>query len=84
MSSSQFEEDNKKNEFKTLSTEQVDKGQKDTKKEKKVQTWTDLDKYIELLLDSKSEEETVFLYLNPNTKGDPYDLTVVPFAKRND
>jgi hypothetical protein len=36
--------------------------------------WSDLDKYIELLLDSKSEEETVFMYLNPNNNGDPYDL----------
>ena len=27
-----------------------------------------------MLLDSKSEEETVFLYLLPNPNGDPYDL----------
>ena len=27
------------------------------------QKWNDLDKYIELLLDNKSEEETVFVYL---------------------
>ena len=38
------------------------------------QKWNDLDKYIELLLDNKSEEETVFVYLNPNTNGNPYDL----------
>jgi len=45
----------------------------DQKTEPKV--WSDLDKYIELLLDSKSEEETVFMYLNPNLlNGDPYDL----------
>lgn len=30
------------------------------------QQWSDLDKYIELLLESKSDEETVFMYLNPN------------------
>lgn len=38
------------------------------------QKWSDLDKFIELLLDSKSEEETVFVYLLPNPNGDPYDL----------
>lgn len=33
---------------------------------------------IELLLDSKSEEETVFMYLKPNADtNDPYDLKVV-------
>ena len=66
-----------------LSTEYVDKGEthKD-KKEKKVQTWTDLDKYIELLLESRTEEETVFQYLNPSDKGNPYDLQVVVFGRR--
>jgi hypothetical protein len=44
------------------------------KKETPPQKWSDLDKYIELLLDSKSEEETVFVYLNPNPNADPYDL----------
>ncbi len=43
------------------------------------QKWSDLDKYIELLLDSKSEEETVFVYLNPNPNGDPYDLLVCSY-----
>ena len=43
------------------------------------QKWSDLDKYIELLLDSKSEEETVFVYLNPNKNGDPYDLLVCSY-----
>ena len=38
--------------------------------------WVDLDRYIELLLDSKSEDETVFIYCNPNPNGDPYDLKV--------
>jgi dynein heavy chain len=38
------------------------------------QKWSDLDKFIELLLDSKSEEETVFVYGLPNPNGDPYDL----------
>jgi len=53
-------------------------------KPKKAQKWTDLDKYIELLLDSKSEEETVFLYLNPKKKSnDPYDLEYTSFGDRN-
>jgi hypothetical protein len=43
------------------------------------QKWSDLDKYIELLLDSKSEEETVFVYLNPNPNRDPYDLLVCSY-----
>lgn len=43
------------------------------------QKWSDLDKYIELLLDSKSEEETVFVYLNPNPNQDPYDLLVTSY-----
>jgi len=44
------------------------------KKPQPQQKWSDLDKFIELLLDSKSEEETVFIYLDPNPNGDPYDL----------
>jgi len=64
-----------------LSTDQVDKGEKSKKTAKKVQTWTDLDKYIELLLESRSEEETVFQYLKGNKNGDPYDLQVVVFGK---
>jgi hypothetical protein len=46
------------------------------------QKWSDLDKYIELLLDSKSEEETVFVYLNPNPNSDPYDLLVGSYQDR--
>jgi len=57
--------------------------QTDRKKEltgdTKTQKWSDLDKYIELLLDSKSEEETVFVYLNPNPNNDPYDLLVCSY-----
>lgn len=49
------------------------------KKEAAQQKWSDLDKYIELLLDSKSEEETVFVYLNPNPNGNPYDLLVCSY-----
>jgi dynein heavy chain len=45
--------------------------------------WVDLDKYIELLLDSKSEDEIVFIYCNPNKNGDPYDLQVCAYDKRN-
>jgi hypothetical protein len=48
------------------------------------QKWSDLDKYIELLLDSKSEEETVFVYLNPNPNQDPYDLLVTSYQGRNE
>jgi hypothetical protein len=46
--------------------------------------WSDLDKYIELLLDSKSEEETVFVYLNPNPNLNPYDLLVTSYQGRNE
>jgi hypothetical protein len=55
-------------------------GHAEQKTEPKV--WSDLDKYIELLLDSKSEEETVFMYLLPNlVTGDPYDLQVTNYAE---
>jgi hypothetical protein len=60
----------------------TDLSSENTKKPKKAQKWSDLDKYIELLLDSKSEEETVFVYLTANNKSDPYDLTVADYAKR--
>ena len=41
-----------------------------------------MDKYIELLLDSKSEEETVFVYLIPNPgNSDPYDLQVSDYSE---
>ena len=43
--------------------------------------WVDLDRYIELLLDSKSEDEIVFIYCNPNENGDPYDLKSAPMMK---
>lgn len=46
--------------------------------------WVDLDKYIELLLDSKSEDEIVFIYWNPNKNGDPYDLQVCSYDERNE
>ena len=46
--------------------------------------WVDLDKYIELLLDSKSEDEIVFIYWNPNENGDPYDLRVCSYDDRNE
>ena len=60
-------------------------GHSDDKGPKEVveQQWSDLDKYIELLLESKSDEETVFIYLNPNLKtGDPYDLEVADYSTR--
>jgi hypothetical protein len=56
--------------------------EEEEKKEGAPQKWSDLDKYIELLLDSKSEEETVFVYLNPNENGDPYDLQVCVYQDR--
>jgi dynein heavy chain len=59
------------------------KDQADDKKDLSQQKWSDLDKYIELLLDSKSEEETVFIYLNPNPNGDPYDLLCANYQTRN-
>jgi len=57
--------------------------EEEEKKEVTQQKWSDLDKYIELLLDSKSEEETVFVYLNPNPNADPYDLLVCSYHERN-
>jgi 16S rRNA C967 or C1407 C5-methylase (RsmB/RsmF family) len=50
---------------------------------KKPQQWSELDKFIELLLDSKSDEETVFLYLNQNENNDPYDLRVTTYKDTN-
>lgn len=41
--------------------------------------WSELDKYIELLLDSKQTDQSVFVYLNPNANGNPYDLLVVQY-----
>lgn len=62
---------------------QGDNSKKDKTKDKtNPQKWSDLDKYIELLLDSKSEEETVFVYLTPNPNGDPYDLLVCSYQQR--
>jgi len=58
-------------------------GEEEDKKEVTQQKWSDLDKYIELLLDSKSEEETVFVYLNPNPNKDPYDLLVCSYQERH-
>ena len=45
----------------------VDKSQLESPpKEAKKKTWSELDKYIELLLDSKQTDQSVFVYLNPN------------------
>lgn len=57
--------------------------EENSKKPKKPQQWGELDKYIELLLDTRSEEETVFTYLNIPNKNDPYDLVPVGFLGRN-
>ena len=56
--------------------------EENSKKPKKPQQWGELDKYIELLLDTRSEEETVFTYLNCPNKNDPYDLEPVGFPLR--
>ena len=47
-------------------------------------TWSELDKYIELLLDSKQTDQSVFVYLNPNANGNPYDLQVCQYHDRNE
>ena len=52
-------------------------------KTKDAKNFSDLDKYIELLLDSKAEEESVFLYLNCANASDPYDLGVVGYNNRD-
>jgi hypothetical protein len=58
-------------------------GHESTEKKTEQKVWSDLDKYIELLLDSKSEEETVFMYLNPKENStDPYDLQVASYDGR--
>ena len=38
--------------------------------------WSELDKYIELLLDSKQTDQSVFVYLNSTENNNPYDLMV--------
>ena len=53
--------------------------EKEKSKTKDVKNFSDLDKYIELLLDSKAEEESVFLYLNCANPSDPYDLSDVGY-----
>ena len=53
-----------------------------SKQSPKPQQWCELDKYIELLLDTRSEEETVFTYLKCSDKGDPYDLQPCGYKDR--
>ena len=55
-----------------------------SKQSPKPQQWGELDKYIELLLDTRSEEETVFTYLKCSDKGDPYDLQPCGYKYRED
>jgi hypothetical protein len=58
-------------------------GHESTEQKTDSKVWSDLDKYIELLLDSKSEEETVFMYLRPKPNSiDPYDLQVSSYEGR--
>ena len=57
--------------------------EENSKKPKKPQQWGELDKYIELLLDTRSEEETVFTYLRCSNKNDPYDLEPVGYKDRD-
>ena len=47
------------------------------------QKWNDLDKYIDLLLDKTTEKEAIFVYLNENSNGNPYDLMVTSYTERN-
>ena len=56
--------------------------EENSKKPKKPQQWGELDKYIELLLDTRSEEETVFTYLRCTNKNDPYDLEPCGYKDR--
>jgi len=49
---------------------------KEEEKQSVKKSWSELDKYIELLLDSKQTDQSVFVYLKPNTNGNPYDLQV--------
>lgn len=51
---------------------------------KQKKTWSELDKYIELLLDSKQTDQSVFVYLNPNSDGNPYDLQVCQYHDRSE
>ena len=46
---------------------------------KNKKSWSELDKYIELLLDSKQTDQSVFVYLLPNNNGNPYDLLVCQY-----
>ena len=55
-----------------------------SKKPTKPQQWGELDKYIELLLDTRSEEEAVFTYLKCQNKNDPYDLTPCGYGSRGE
>jgi len=59
------------------------KADQEKNKDKEAKNFSDLDKYIELLLDSKAEEESVFLYLNCANPSDPYDLGVVGYNNRD-
>lgn len=60
-------------------------GEKAAKEEEKGPAqWSELDKFIELLLDNKHSDQSVFLYLNPNELGDPYDLNVSSYRERNE
>ena len=45
--------------------------------------WTDLDKYIELLLENPDKKQCEFIYLNPNENCDPYDLKISGYEERN-
>jgi hypothetical protein len=62
--------------------EDDEKVEEEIKKDLAQQKWQSLDKYIELLLESKSEEETVFVYLNPDKNGDPYNLQTCTYQER--
>ena len=55
----------------------------ESKKETPEKEWSHLDKYIDLVLEGKGEDRSVFIYLNPNPNGNPYDLTVCSYQERH-
>ena len=56
-------------------------GLRDEQEERK--EWSELDKYIELLLDSKQTDQSIFVYLKPDKENpNPYDLKVCTYQER--
>ena len=76
-------EEEEKKRFEEADKKDIEEAKEILKKKSNDRQWVDLDKYIELLLDSKSDDEIVFIYLNPNDNGNPYDLKVVNYLDWN-